>query len=123
MKNNFFITERTFLNVSNLYAHLTWICIPILSQHLQTLDKLANANIYWLAETNKKGKTDVIRAACKKLCTYISGHQDRALIKKGVRIIPLKMCGDQVLIYIYRPQMLRKDLSDPCAKEILRSYG
>lgn len=48
---------------------------------------------------------------------------NRALIKKGVRIIPLKMCGDQVLIYIYRPQMLRKDLSDPCAKEILRSYG
>ena len=48
---------------------------------------------------------------------------NRALRIKGIRIIPLKMCRDLALIYIYRPQMLKKDLSDPCAKEILKEYG
>ncbi|SCW51135.1 Protein of unknown function [Ruminococcaceae bacterium YRB3002] len=48
---------------------------------------------------------------------------NRTLISKGVRIIPLKMSDDKVLIYIYRPQMLKKDLSDPNAQEILSELG
>jgi len=48
---------------------------------------------------------------------------NKALRAKGIRIIPLKISKTQVLIYIYRPQMLKKDLSDPCAQEILKELG
>jgi hypothetical protein len=48
---------------------------------------------------------------------------NRTLISKGVRIIPLKMSDDKVLIYIYRPQMLKKDLSDPGLSINLLSIG
>ena len=48
---------------------------------------------------------------------------NRSVNKKGVRIIPLKVCADYILIYLYRPDMLDKDLHDPMAINILKRYG
>ena len=42
---------------------------------------------------------------------------------KGLRAIPLKISEKSVLIYLYRPDRLRADLSSDEAKEILREKG
>jgi hypothetical protein len=42
---------------------------------------------------------------------------------KGLRVIPLKVTEDYALIYVYRPEHLKKDLSDPKALKILQSRG
>lgn len=48
---------------------------------------------------------------------------NRFLRKKGVRIIMLRQRGEYSLIYLYRPDMLKRDLNDPQAKRLLRSLG
>ena len=48
---------------------------------------------------------------------------NKSVAKKGVRMIPLKVCDKYALIYIYRPDMLDKDLNDPMAIEILKRFG
>lgn len=48
---------------------------------------------------------------------------NRSMRKKGIRIIPLKIYEKHALIYLYRPEMLNKDLRDPMAKRILESFG
>ena len=37
------------------------------------------------------------------------------LRKKGLRVIPLKRTAEYALIYIYRPNFLKKDFKDPQA--------
>lgn len=46
-------------------------------------------------------------------------EMNRRLIPRGVRIVPLKNMGQSILVYMYRPDSLRKDLSDSTAKQIL----
>ena len=48
---------------------------------------------------------------------------NRTMRDKDIRIIPLKVCDTFVLIYIYRPEMLARDLKDPKAISILRRFG
>lgn len=48
---------------------------------------------------------------------------NRSVNSKGIRILPLKVCDDYVLTYIYRPAMLDKDLKDPVAVSILKRFG
>lgn len=48
---------------------------------------------------------------------------NRILRKKGLRVIPLKKTSGYALIYIYRPEYLKKDLSDPIALSILKKKG
>lgn len=48
---------------------------------------------------------------------------NRSMREKGVRIIPLKICETYALIYLYRPDMLGRDLSDPMAASILKRFG
>ncbi len=48
---------------------------------------------------------------------------NRVLRGKGLRVIPLKETSMSALIYIYRPEHLKKDLSDPKALNILRKMG
>ena len=43
--------------------------------------------------------------------------------KKGIRIIPLKVSDTCALIYLYRPDMLNRDLKDPVAVSILKRFG
>lgn len=63
---------------------------------------------------------------------YISSEEDyrhdiavlnRFMNRKGLRIVPLKVCETYVLIYLYRPSMLRRDLEDPLALKILSERG
>ena len=48
---------------------------------------------------------------------------NRSMRKKGIRIIPLKVSDSYALIYLYRPDMLNKDLKDPVAVSILKRFG
>ncbi len=48
---------------------------------------------------------------------------NKTLRKKGLRVIPLKKTDEYALIYIYRPDHLKKDLNDPQALSILKERG
>ena len=48
---------------------------------------------------------------------------NKALGKKGLRLIPLRRNEKQALLYLYRPERLRADLSTPEAVSILRREG
>jgi hypothetical protein len=45
------------------------------------------------------------------------------LLEKGLRAIPLRYRSGRVLMYIYRPARLKKDLENPIAEKILNSCG
>ncbi|MCR4610653.1 MAG: DUF3793 family protein [Lachnospiraceae bacterium] len=42
---------------------------------------------------------------------------------KGLRVIPLRRSDERALIYVYRPDHLKKDLNDPKALSILKNKG
>ena len=46
-----------------------------------------------------------------------------SLKEKGLRVIPLKKSENYVLIYMYRPDYLRRDLRHPKAMQILKKKG
>ena len=48
---------------------------------------------------------------------------NRLFTEKGLRVIPLKISEKNVLIYIYRPDRLRADLSSDEARDILLKKG
>ena len=48
---------------------------------------------------------------------------NRVLTKKGLRLIPVKRTGEKTLVYLYRPDYLKRDLSAPEAEEILEEKG
>ncbi len=48
---------------------------------------------------------------------------NKLLRDKGLRVIPLKKTSEYAIIYIYRPDHLRKDLNDPRALKILKRKG
>ena len=50
-------------------------------------------------------------------------EMNKALNKKGLRLIPLRRNEKQALLYLYRPERLRSDLSSPEALDILRREG
>ncbi|MBR0227216.1 MAG: DUF3793 family protein [Clostridia bacterium] len=48
---------------------------------------------------------------------------NRCLIHKDVRAFPLRYQNGRALIYLYRPQMLERDLQNPVAEDILQETG
>ena len=48
---------------------------------------------------------------------------NRCLRVKGVRLIPLKKQENRVLLYLYRPSKLKKDLENESVKRILEDHG
>lgn len=48
---------------------------------------------------------------------------NKFLAVKGVRVVPLSQKGKRSLIYVYRPNLLKADLSNEEACELLRSAG
>ncbi|MDO5134258.1 MAG: DUF3793 family protein [Eubacteriales bacterium] len=48
---------------------------------------------------------------------------NRALCPKGLRILPLRYSAERVLIYLYRPKQLEKDLAGKEAAELLERAG
>lgn len=47
--------------------------------------------------------------------------RNRVLVKKGLRILPLRFQHNCVLVYVYRPQKLSSDLQHDTAYKILKS--
>ena len=43
--------------------------------------------------------------------------------KKGLRLLPLRVKNRRVLLYLYRPKLLARDLQSPEAAELLKSCG
>ena len=64
-------------------------------------------------------------------CKYTSKRQvlsqsrrlNRILVPKGLSLLPLRYSGGRVLIYLYRPASLRRDLGDSRAHELLDKEG
>lgn len=48
---------------------------------------------------------------------------NRRLVKKGVRLVPLRYRNGKALIYVYRPERLRADLNRALAARILQERG
>lgn len=50
-------------------------------------------------------------------------HFNKTLAKKGLRVVPLRFKDNRALIYVYRPEHLKRDLGNEIACELLRSRG
>ncbi len=61
--------------------------------------------------------------ACAEEVTEGLRQVNLCLLCKGVCAIPLRIRGGRALVYLYRPAMLERDLSDPLAVKILREAG
>lgn len=48
---------------------------------------------------------------------------NRKLVKKGLRLLPLRFTQAKALIYLYRPGKLRRDFSQDAAADLLRCHG
>ena len=48
---------------------------------------------------------------------------NRKLVPKGLRILPLRYSAERVLVYLYRPARLEKDLSNKDALDLLENAG
>ncbi len=65
------------------------------------------------------------------VCSFESKEQERCTLKrlnrslyvKGLRIIPLRHKNNKVLLYLYRPSKLKKDLKNTQANSLLQSFG
>lgn len=54
----------------------------------------------------------------KELCRL-----NKKLVPKGIRVLPLRVCGGRALIYVYRPHALECDLANQRARALLLKYG
>ena len=70
----------------------------------------------------KTGNIFTARAQDKEVREEISAL-NRILVKKGLRLIPLKKNRKGTLVYLYRPSRLEKDLEFPEARLILEEKG
>lgn len=75
-----------------------------------TLAGLKTGNLFSVKETEEK-----LRDEMRELNGVFS--------QKGLRLIPLAKADGSTLIYLYRPEMLEEDLTDPDARKILCSMG
>ena len=60
---------------------------------------------------------------CRKELTKALSGLNRKLVPRGIRILPLRVCGGRALIYAYRPHALESDLADQRVRELLLQYG
>lgn len=76
-----------------------------------TLAGLKTGNMFTCPYQNKKSLLKEVR------------QMNRRLTKKGLRMVPLRFLKERALLYIYRPNRLKDDLSDGSAMEILKEQG
>ncbi len=50
-------------------------------------------------------------------------HLNQKLRRKGLRILPLRWKDGKVLLYLYRPKLLERDLGNPLAEKLLSECG
>jgi hypothetical protein len=53
----------------------------------------------------------------------IACRLNRSLSGKGIRVLPMRVDDKRVLFYVYRPNMLKKDIKNKAAEEILSERG
>ena len=58
----------------------------------------------------------------EKLLAFVR-RTNAKLVRKGLRILPLRFSDEKALIYVYRPRKLTSDLSDSTAADILQKRG
>ncbi len=64
-----------------------------------------------------------VRAACKgELLAQLREMSD-FFRPKGLKAIPLSLGNDRMMLYLYRPDMLKHDLSAKAARELLSAWG
>lgn len=61
--------------------------------------------------------------SCRQQLTREIARVNKVLVPKGLRLIPLKFLNDRVLLYLYRPKFLERDLQSEEAAGILRKAG
>ena len=84
--------------------HLIRHCAP-------TLAAIKTASLFTCPFHCKEALLDSLRQLNKKLSA------------KGLRLLPLRFSDKKVLLYLYRPAMLRRDFSEHTAAELLRQNG
>ena len=76
-----------------------------------TVIGLKTANMFVCRFDSREQEHSTLQKLNKKLCS------------KGLRIIPLRHNEDKVLLYLYRPSKLKRDLKDAQADRLLQSCG
>ena len=76
-----------------------------------TLAGLKTGNLFNCSYSGKKELWDTLRSL------------NRRLVPKGVRIIPLRLSEEKVLLYIYRPRKLKQDFAVKETADLLKEYG
>ena len=64
-------------------------------------------------------------------CTYTNKEElfcrirqlNKILVPKGLRLLPLRFHKDKVLVYLYRPDLLKCDLDNHMAAKLLKQCG
>ena len=72
---------------------------------------LKTGNLFNCPYSGKKELLDTLRSL------------NRRLVPKGVRIIPLRLSEERVLLYIYRPSKLKQDFAVKETSDLLEEYG
>ena len=75
-----------------------------------TLAGIKTGNIFSLKMESDDYKTEIREA-------------NAVLRKKGLRLIPVSKSKKKMMVYLYRPDFLKRDLSAPEAEEILEEKG
>ncbi len=83
----------------------------LIRQGSPTLAGIKTGNLFPCVYENKA-------EMCKSLRAW-----NRRMSGKGLRVLPLRYVDGHALIYVYRPNRLRRDLGEGVAAEILQSLG
>lgn len=76
-----------------------------------TLAGMKTGNLFTCSFPNEDGMKACVRC------------WNRTLIKKGLRVLPLRFKNGRALIYVYRPAKLKVDLQHNIAEQILQERG
>ena len=71
----------------------------------------------------KTGSLFTCQCSCPDSFYKAVWNLNRRLIPKGIRILPLRFSRGKVLIYVYRPSGLQRDLSEARAQQLLENHG
>lgn len=80
----------------------------VVSQCAPTMAGLKTGNLFTCPFAGK----DILHKNLRRM--------NEALVPRGARILPLRYGESRVLLYMYRPDQLKKDLADAAALDLLR---
>lgn len=83
----------------------------VVSQCAPTLAGIKTANMFSAEYESREEVTAELR------------RLNAVLVPRGLRIVPMRFMQSRVLLYLYRPEALRRDLADSAAQDILRECG